>query len=394
MHLTTFVVVTVLAHMSARSSGSELECCGSALGGVCDDFSQGTPCCGVGSCNVFCCDCDGGCRKPPSPPPPVPSPSPDQLRTPLNQWPMIITHDAATGYFKHGTCNKERQVNDWAETQPKGTFASQLDCGARALDLRMYVEDGVLKMHHASIEVAEEFSTALTHVMSWTAAHPQELVVLYPSHCDGKSDSDKAQCNQKTNEAFSNAGIKMLNCNQLAHMTLGDALSQGKIPNKGSVIGTMCVEENYDSSIKCYGKASSAKDCFQGNLTQVKGKQLCGEEHYTCYGDDADKAFAGLWSYMTQLSNTAEAPHASDGKLWMLQAHWQYDKNSIEQGVLHGSCILGDENKAGVNSKLVTKIRNRELKHINLLEVDNVCDHGLDLLAALRGVAQQDMYVV
>ena len=27
---------------------------------VCDDLSDPTPCCGVGECNIFCCNCDGG----------------------------------------------------------------------------------------------------------------------------------------------------------------------------------------------------------------------------------------------------------------------------------------------------------------------------------------------
>ncbi|KAB2573525.1 hypothetical protein DBV05_g7804 [Lasiodiplodia theobromae] len=30
---------------------------------ACDDDTQGTPCCGYGSCNIFCCNCDGGCRR-------------------------------------------------------------------------------------------------------------------------------------------------------------------------------------------------------------------------------------------------------------------------------------------------------------------------------------------
>nr|CAH0110888.1 unnamed protein product [Daphnia galeata] len=34
-------------------------------GDSCNDGTRGTPCCGVGSCNIFCCNCDGGCRKPP-----------------------------------------------------------------------------------------------------------------------------------------------------------------------------------------------------------------------------------------------------------------------------------------------------------------------------------------
>ncbi len=32
---------------------------------ICADGSDGTPCCGVGSCNIFCCNCDDGCRQQP-----------------------------------------------------------------------------------------------------------------------------------------------------------------------------------------------------------------------------------------------------------------------------------------------------------------------------------------
>ena len=28
----------------------------------CFDYTFPTPCCGYGPCNIFCCNCDGGCR--------------------------------------------------------------------------------------------------------------------------------------------------------------------------------------------------------------------------------------------------------------------------------------------------------------------------------------------
>ncbi|KAK6516004.1 hypothetical protein TWF281_004594 [Arthrobotrys megalospora] len=37
-------------------------CCDTDGIGRCDDGTLGTPCCGNGECNVFCCNCDGGCR--------------------------------------------------------------------------------------------------------------------------------------------------------------------------------------------------------------------------------------------------------------------------------------------------------------------------------------------
>lgn len=41
------------------------DCCGIPLGGwyTCQDgTSSGGGCCGVGPCNILCCNCDGGCR--------------------------------------------------------------------------------------------------------------------------------------------------------------------------------------------------------------------------------------------------------------------------------------------------------------------------------------------
>lgn len=38
------------------------ECCDRDSCGRCGDHTQGTPCCGYGKCNIFCCNCDGGCR--------------------------------------------------------------------------------------------------------------------------------------------------------------------------------------------------------------------------------------------------------------------------------------------------------------------------------------------
>ena len=37
-------------------------CCNASQGGGCADRTGGTPCCGYGKCNIFCCACKGGCR--------------------------------------------------------------------------------------------------------------------------------------------------------------------------------------------------------------------------------------------------------------------------------------------------------------------------------------------
>eukprot|EP00405_Crypthecodinium_cohnii_P026012 CAMPEP_0206488706 /NCGR_PEP_ID=MMETSP0324_2-20121206/42618_1 /ASSEMBLY_ACC=CAM_ASM_000836 /TAXON_ID=2866 /ORGANISM="Crypthecodinium cohnii, Strain Seligo" /LENGTH=332 /DNA_ID=CAMNT_0053967873 /DNA_START=20 /DNA_END=1018 /DNA_ORIENTATION=- len=296
---------------------------------------------------------------------------------PLNEWPMIMTHDAGTGYFSGGTCSLLHPVNDWAQTQPTGGFANQLDCGARALDLRMYVESGQLEMHHASVHIDKKFSDALTEVKAWVSQNPNELVLLYASHCDGQSDDDKKSCHSKVQQAFKDAGIYELQCNSLKDMTVELAMTSGSVGSgKGSVVGLLdCgMAENYDSSITCYGDILAEQQLIKN------GTLSAPEASYVCYGDDSDKAFNKFWTYMSKTVSSMP----SDGRLWMAQAHWQYDAKSIAQGTLHGSCILEDESKAKVHDKLIEKINAGTYPHMNILEVNNICDGGNELLHTLR----------
>jgi hypothetical protein len=64
---------------------------------------------------------------------------------PLNQWPMVMSHDAATGYLKMNVLNAE--VYKWTITQTANA-SGQLDCGTRAFDWRPAVNKGKLVMHH------------------------------------------------------------------------------------------------------------------------------------------------------------------------------------------------------------------------------------------------------
>ncbi|CAG7721852.1 unnamed protein product, partial [Allacma fusca] len=52
------VLMLVSFHMSYVSG----ICCPSYRG-LCQDATEGTSCCGYGPCNIFCCNCDGGCRR-------------------------------------------------------------------------------------------------------------------------------------------------------------------------------------------------------------------------------------------------------------------------------------------------------------------------------------------
>ncbi len=60
--IATKVVVVFLAAVAA----ADAVCCGVPLGGQqqCNDGTVQWGCCGNGACNIFCCNCDRGCREP------------------------------------------------------------------------------------------------------------------------------------------------------------------------------------------------------------------------------------------------------------------------------------------------------------------------------------------
>ncbi|HZP65088.1 MAG TPA: EF-hand domain-containing protein [Rudaea sp.] len=49
------------------ASGLASAQCTANVYNCCADGTPGTPCCGYGPCNIFCGNCDGGCRRQPDP---------------------------------------------------------------------------------------------------------------------------------------------------------------------------------------------------------------------------------------------------------------------------------------------------------------------------------------
>lgn len=302
----------------------------------------------------------------------------------MTAWPMITTHDAGTGLATSPTCDAAHQINNFLVTQARGPMSSQLQCGARSLDFRPYVQDGRLKIHHGSQVIDHDFADALRDIVAWANKHPGDIIYIYSSHCDGSSDDDKAQCPQKMADAFSSMGIKLYqnpNCNDLWSMTVGEALETGRLSGGGSIVATWgCVQQNYDKSIECYtssregdlyairalraaaeqdtrlqpvlafAESQSSKAMSTEALDNTSFHSTKGAPRATCYGSGGS-AFDHLWEYMTKTTSQAHSVFS------MAQAHWQYSAGSIAQGVLHGSCILKDEASAKLNQKLSDKIR-------------------------------------
>ncbi|KAF8884396.1 hypothetical protein BD779DRAFT_1801744 [Infundibulicybe gibba] len=63
MHSTrVFSLLTVLTTMMLQMSSVVADCCDCPITFSCNDGTKCTPYCGYGQCNIFGCNCDGGCR--------------------------------------------------------------------------------------------------------------------------------------------------------------------------------------------------------------------------------------------------------------------------------------------------------------------------------------------
>jgi hypothetical protein len=58
----TMLYLSWIACVTALLPLATAVCCNDHGNGRCDDGTSPTPCCAHGGCNIFCCNCDGGCR--------------------------------------------------------------------------------------------------------------------------------------------------------------------------------------------------------------------------------------------------------------------------------------------------------------------------------------------
>jgi len=66
----------------------------------------------------------------------------------------------------------------------------------------------------------------------------------------------------------------------------------------------------------------------------------------------------------------------------------------VEVGALHASSLLNEEARSKLNKMSSTMISNGEIpdpSKINLWEVNNVCEGGLDLLTTLRNIKPKQL---
>ena len=275
--------------------------------------------------------------------------------TPITHVPMIMTHDAGTGYLNDGY--------RWWKTQPVG-LSQQLECGARAFDARPLLRDGTLVWHHGSVAVNYTFAQSLDDVLGWLGDHPTELAILSVWDCEGDD------CLAGVRSAFAARNITDIStCGTLAGLTLAGARELGALRGGGALLGVTgpgrpdgaaCSEGNYDPTIACTGPGFG---CW---TTDKSREQPLGK----------------MLSYLDAVAARPLPPTA----FTQSQALWQESSDSVVIGTLRNSSLLLDEARSGLNALLARQVRARRWRHLNLLEVNNVCDGGPELWAAIQEV--------
>ena len=290
----------------------------------------------------------------------------------LTETPMLMAHDSATGYLKENIIDKE--VYDWTITQ-KGRFDEQLTCGARALDIRLEVKEGKLKLHHGVVPVPTKPEVAFKDVLTWAAnsSNTGELALLDVTHCDGDSCTDLAEV------LFTSLNITILNCSDLPTTTFERAVSLGKQGSGGSILAVPhgCHASNYEPTVTCYPPYKYKVS--EGDVVRPakRGVGLAVGCHVGSSHEDT--AFDLMYLY---LNRTSAKPLQKDTFV-QLQALWQEGADTIPIGVVTDSSLVKDELKSKINAHLAEKLALGWFPNINFLEVNNACDGGMVLKEAL-----------
>ena len=301
----------------------------------------------------------------------------------LNEHPFVMAHDAATTYLDGGV------VVHWAKTQGDGGFSKLLNCGARAFDTRPALnKKGALVFHHGSVLIEHDLGDALDEIVSWSNsrgpnATSDDLILLSTWDCAGGD-----ACNAATRTALAERNITLIDdCGALAKLTVDEAFARAALPGGGAALAVWgCLADHYDESVACSGfgskgQARGAASTAASAAATVGGSGL----EYTCYNDSSSKAFPldRMWDY---LGNVSAAGPPADGTLWSHQALWQETDASVAVGVLHGSSLLLDEERSGLNALLAQRLESgawAASSGLNLVEVNHVCDGGEQLRQAI-----------
>ncbi len=265
----------------------------------------------------------------------------------LREKQFVLAHDSATGYVGHDPDAPQIKAQE-------KEFVGQLDCGARALDLRLGFQQsgGPLKFHHGPAYMQEQtVANTMPGVLKWAGEHPTELVLLLLSHCLNGHDS--TTCSTSFSKPFTDVGIHVItDSTQLAGMTLEAAEKLAKVKSGGMVLATFADDSFVDSTYSQAGKVVT-----YGPLGFGQPKQ----PHWN---------FDALWSY----SDAVLAQNHT--KPFMVQGIWQETADVIASYAGLGFSILGQASDSGINSQLASKVEAGWFEEGNFLLMNKVNDQG------------------
>jgi hypothetical protein len=267
----------------------------------------------------------------------------------LREKQFLLAHDSATGYVGNDLDRNEIKAQE-------KNFAGQLNCGARALDLRLGFQKsgGPLKFHHGPVYMQDQtVSNTMPSVIQWADEHPTELVLLLLSHCFTGKDS--TGCDGAFSKPFTDLGIHVItNSSQLAEMTMSEAEELAMLSSGGMLLALFADSAYVDSTFGDTGKVVTYGPIGFGQPKQP---------HWN---------WDALWSY----TDTVLSRNASYGKPWMTQGIWQENANVIASYLALGYSILGQTSDSGINGKLADKVDAGYFANGNFLLVNRVNDQG------------------
>ncbi len=229
-------------------------------------------------------------------------------KTLLNSYPMIMSHDSATGEIVE---SRDFIVADWAKTQSSG-LVDQLECGVRSFDYRPYLKDNLIWAHHGGIKIRKTMESSLLEVIQWSIKNPNDLIIFYLSHFDGD-----VEVKDMTEALLKKLNIHTIRnqCDVLKTLTYSNAYKLSSRVDGSKIMAIFdCTEEYFDSKINCYGKDFICYDSWPENTT---AKPLSHFDDYI---------------HNTTLHNPVTSGKVHSEYLWMTQAHWQSSATSVSLG--------------------------------------------------------------
>ncbi|KAF4698919.1 hypothetical protein FOZ63_027477 [Perkinsus olseni] len=279
---------------------------------------------------------------------------------PLNHYPMIMSHDAGMGYTEPSLQNIVR----WSKNQV-GDLRQQVDCGARAFDMRGACgDDGVVRIHHGIFVIDVPLRKALEDLIAVAGERPQELLLVqYQQYLP-----DTEECRREVWKVSEGLGLmKSLggggdSCEKLRGLTVGEAKEYGKLANGGHIFvfeaGGNCTLGR--GNLNCYTKPDDSQT-FESCFPQ--------------FGSSGPSA--GVTEMVDTLVDLASVPPPEDGRLRSTAGHWQYNLQQFTGILQYHSSLLMDVYFSDLHYWIAN--RTREMDYVGLLGLDNVCDRGLGI---------------